>query len=256
MRTCIVFLASMMLFACGGDNSSSSNSTSSTISSSGQGGSTATFAIAANNLYVMDTVAVRGFSLQQAESPLKFQDYALTSTDGETLINHQNTHLFVGKSRGVDILQIDDEGLVQLVATHDHMTACDPVVTQENRAFITTRSGIGCGIGDNLLEVLDITDINNPVVIYSQQLSAPKGLAVFNENLFVCDDEDGLLRFTINDTDNEVFSIEPAYVSDVFLCDDLIVQDGQHLILRNSEGIIQILWEGDQFTLLSELLVE
>lgn len=243
----------LLLTACAEDSSSSSDSSSGS-GSTGQAGSLATFTIAKNNLYVMDTSSVIAFSLTDPTDPQQFDSHDITFQDGETIFNHQDQYVFVGKQTGVDILELSDIGEMTFLAEHSHITACDPVIAQGNRSFLTTRGGNNCGTAESLLEVLDITDMSNPVVIYSTEMTAPNGLAVSGDDLFVCDVVDGLQRFKIFDTEEE-FYLEKGYVSNIFACNDIIL-NGDHMILNHDDGITQIQWQDDEFTVLSELVIE
>lgn len=244
----------LLLTSCAEDSSSSSDGSSNSGGSTGQSGSLATFTIAKNNLYVMDTSSVIAFSLEEPTNPQQFDKHEITFQDGETIFNHQNEYVFVGKQTGVDIIELNDIGEMTFLAEHSHITACDPVIAQGNRSFVTTRDGNNCGMGENLLEVLDITDMSNPVVIYSTEMTAPNGLAVSGDDLFVCDIVDGLQRFKIVDTEEE-FYLESAYISNIFACNDIIL-NGDHMILNHDDGITQIQWQDDEFTVLSQLVID
>jgi len=253
MHKLLVLFSLMLLTACGDENSSSSGSEDSSGSggSTGQAGSLATFTIVKNNLYVMDTSSVIAFSLAEPTNPQQFDRHAINLQDGETIFNHQNEYVFVGKRTGVDILELNDIGEMTFLAEHSHLTACDPVIAEGNRSFVTTLADNRCGMGQSLLEVLDITDMSNPVVIFELVMTAPKGLAVSGEDLFVCDLVDGLRRFKIIDTEED-YSLEQAYISNIFACNDIIL-NGDHMILNHDDGITQIRWQGDDFTVLSQI---
>lgn len=239
----------LLLSACAEDSSSDSSSSS---GDTGQGGSLATFTIVKDNLYVMDTKSVIAFSLEEPSDPQQFDRYEIDFDDGETIFNHQNEYVFVGKQSGVDLIELNDTGEMTFLAEHSHITSCDPVITQGNRSFVTTRSSTDCGGNDiSLLEVLDITDLANPIEIFELEMTAPSGLAVSGDDLFICDLDDGLVRFKIFDTEDE-FYLEPGYISNIFACNDIILK-GDHLILNHDGGITQIQWTEDEFTVLSEM---
>tara|TARA_B110000881_G_C18575129_1_gene518021 strand:- start:434 stop:1192 length:759 start_codon:yes stop_codon:yes gene_type:complete len=238
----------LLLTACEGENSSNASNSG---GGTGQAGSLATFTIAKNNLYVMDTSSVIAFSLTEPTNPQQFDRHTINFSDGETIFNHQNEYVFIGKRTGVDILALDETGEMTFLAEHSHITACDPVIAAGNRSFVTTRAGNGCGFGQNLLEVLDISDMSNPEVIFSLEMRAPNGLAVSGDDLFVCDLSEGLKRFKIVENEDGFF-LEQAYISDIYDCNDIILT-GDLIILNHDDGITQIQWQGDDFTVLSNL---
>lgn len=217
----------------------------------GQSSSKSTFAIANNQLYVMDQANVGVFDLNNGRDIAKIQTLSLGRRDGETLFNHQGSHLLVGKQSGVDILEINNQGKIKHIAEHSHLTACDPVITQGERAFITISSGERCRTGVNRLEVLDISNMKSPRLIYQKNMASPQGLAISGNNLFICDTKQGLQRFTIIDN-GEGFDLEAGYISDYFTCDDIIINQDT-LVLKSSREIKQVRWQGDDFTLLSTI---
>jgi len=245
MNKSFLIAALLLLASCEGEDSSNSGG------GTGQAGSLATFTIAKNNLYVMDTSSVIAFSLAEPTDPQQFDRHPINAGDGETIFNHQNEYVFVGKRTGVDIIELNDTGEMRFLAAHNHITSCDPVIAQNNHSFVTTRAGNDCGMGQNLLEVLDITNMSSPKVIFSLEMTSPSGLAVSGEDLFVCDLIEGLKRFKIVDTEDDYF-LEQGYISNIFDCNDIIL-NGDIIILNHDDGITQIKWQGDDFTVLSNL---
>jgi hypothetical protein len=84
-------------------------------------------------------------------------------------------------------------------------------------------------------------------------LSEPVGLALYGDELLVCDKATGLARFDIVQDEGEVAS-ELIYVSSNFdlPCNDIIVKD-DILILTNSIGVTQVTMINGEFTILSEI---
>ena len=75
------------------------------------------------------------------------------------------------------------------------MTACDPVVANDEYAFVTLRAGNTCNwSNDNQLDVLNIEDIMQPKLIGTWGMTNPYGLSIDSESelLFICDGTDGL----------------------------------------------------------------
>ena len=99
-----------------------------------------------------------------------------------------------------------------------HVTSCDPVVVEGDRAFVTLRSGSLCGGGEDRLDIIDISDLDNPTLLSSYfDLSGPYGLGIDGNTLFVCDGTAGLRVYNVlSDTaieeiatfgDREVFDV-------------------------------------------------
>lgn len=252
MKRIILIMASLLLVGCG-DGSSGSSSGDIGPTGTGQGGSYSTFSIVNNNLYVMDGTNIVGFDLNAEGLPESSTEHHLTSPNGETLFNYKNTHLLVGKNSGVEVVAIDNEGKMSFVSEYRHFTACDPVVAQGNRAFTTLSAGSDCPVNrgvEERLDILNISDIDNPVLIKSISMRSPKGLAVQGDTLFVCA-FDGLTQFEITDTEDN-FDLTEVYINDHYPCTDIILS-GEHMILTHSRGITQLNFINKEVTFLSEI---
>ncbi|PKP34214.1 MAG: hypothetical protein CVT98_10975 [Bacteroidetes bacterium HGW-Bacteroidetes-15] len=59
-------------------------------------------------------------------------------------------------------------------------------------AYVTLRTGTMCANGQNLLEVIDISSIENPYLVKSYPMFNPHGLGVDGNLLFICDGAAGL----------------------------------------------------------------
>jgi hypothetical protein len=103
-----------------------------------------------------------------------------------------DTYMYVGTSNGMHILDLNTPAAPNLLSSYQHITACDPVVVEENRAYVTLRSGNTCGGTANLLEVIDISDKYEPKRLSSFSMTEPYGLGIDNGTLFVCEGKFGL----------------------------------------------------------------
>lgn len=108
-------------------------------------------------------------------------------------------YLYVGTSNGMHILDLAKPGTPNFLSTYQHITACDPVVVEGDRAYVTLRTGNWCGGTQNLLEVIDISDKYEPKRISSFSMKKPYGLGIDNGTLFVCEGEYGLKVYDASD---------------------------------------------------------
>lgn len=116
----------------------------------------------------------------------------------ETLFKYQD-YLFVGTTTGMMIFDVANPASPVHVSDYDHITACDPVVVDGQYAYVTLRSGNNCLNAENLLEVIDITNIASPFLVKSYPMFNPHGLGVDNGLLFICDGAAGLKVFRTDD---------------------------------------------------------
>jgi len=101
-------------------------------------------------------------------------------------------YLYIGTSGGMHILDLVNPALPNLLSSYQHITACDPVVVEGDRAYVTLRSGNNCGGTQNLLEIIDISDKYEPKRLSSFAMNQPYGLGIDNGTLFVCEGVYGL----------------------------------------------------------------
>lgn len=182
----------------------------------GQGGSLAIFALKGNYLYAVDNSKLNVFSLLNPSIPVSVNEIEI-GFNIETLFSYDQ-YLFVGSRNGMFIYSLENpENPVQLSSVQ-HFTSCDPVVANATHSFVTLHSGTFCGNNLNVLQVYNTTDINNPVLVHSRNLTSPKGIALYNNYLFVCDDV--IKIFNIENPS------EPILVTTINQnCFDLIIKD-------------------------------
>ncbi len=152
---------------------------------SGVGGSLARFAIAKNHLYCVDGQSLSVFNLATPAHPLYITKISV-GWDIETIYAY-NENLFIGGTNGMYVYSIADPRDPAQVSSFTHARSCDPVVVENNRAYVTLRSGTSCGPTENALHVLDITNLSNPTLLKTVLMDEPYGLGVKNEIVYVCD---------------------------------------------------------------------
>ena len=68
-----------------------------------------------------------------------------------------------------------------------HAFGCDPVVVDNDLAYVTIHSGNRCGQATNELMIVDVKDVKNPKMLVSYGMTEPKGLGIDAGKLFLCD---------------------------------------------------------------------
>ena len=185
-------------------------------SGDGQGGSLAIFALKGNYLYAVDNSKLNIFSLININVPVIVNQVEI-GFNIETIFSY-NQYLFIGSRNGMYIYSLENpENPVQLSSVQ-HFTSCDPVVANATHSFVTLHSGTFCGNNLNVLQVYNTTDLNNPILVHSRNLISPKGLGLYNNYLFVCDDV--IKIFNIENPN------EPVLVNTIDKnCFDLIIRE-------------------------------
>jgi hypothetical protein len=163
----------------------------------GIAGSLARFALADDNLYVLDAGLLKNLNITSPLSPVSAMD-APAAWDSETLFP-RGDELFIGAASGMHIFDISDRDRPEYISSYSHVNSCDPVIVEGDLAFVTLRSGTECEGWTNQLEVIDISDLQNPRPLHIFPMFNPHGLTKDGNTLFICDGEDGLKVFDASD---------------------------------------------------------
>ena len=163
----------------------------------GTGGSMARFTLMDGHLFAVDESTMRVFDVQNAADP-KFIKPIDLGWGIETIFPFQNK-LFIGSNRGMHIYDASTPHSPTRMAVYEHVVACDPVVVNEEHAFVTLRSGNLCVNGVNELQVIDIKNPYNPKLKKAYPMLNPHGLGLAGDFLFVTEGKHGLKSFNVKD---------------------------------------------------------
>jgi hypothetical protein len=201
--------------------------------SSGQGGSLTRFAISSNYLYVATGNSIGVYNI----STNNFQHVRDVSVSfGLETIFANGSYLYLGAQNAMYIYSIANPELPQFVFQYQHIVSCDPVVVQGDRAYVTMKSGTACNLGSNALEIIDISNPNNPVLLVNKPMTSPGGLGIEGNCLFVCEGVHGLRMFNVANPNNiiEMNSITNVNAYDVIVKDGIVTLTGEDGIFQYS----------------------
>ena len=237
MKKSIFIIRFIIILALGSCSEKNSDSSFSAINSNdgsitGKGGSLARFCIAENYLYVVDESNLYTYTLANPAKPVKTSETKM-GFGIETIFYYQG-HLYIGSNNGMIICTIANPANPTVLSTYSHITSCDPVVVQGNYAYVTLRTGTTCNRGLNQLEVINISDKNNPTLVKIIQMTNPWGLGIDGKHLFVCENAEDISYYDITVEANPVFKKK---FEDIFAFD--IIPENNLLITTGKEGIKQ-----------------
>lgn len=173
---------------------------SSSGSPNGAGGSTARMTLWNNYLYVVNNS--------------ELQTYDVTNASQTVLLNSQNVgwnietifpyrdKLFIGSQTGMFVFDISNPKSPKLQGQAQHLRACDPVVADDNYAYVTLRStNNGCGGTLNQLNIYDISGVKimTPQLVGTLVMPEPHGLGNKGNTLYICMGEVGLNVVDVTD---------------------------------------------------------
>jgi len=200
----------------------------------GIGGSMARFGIKDDVLYIVDSNSMKIFDITQPDNPVKYDDmYAGWGI--ETMFIYEE-NMFLGTSTGMIIYDLSVKFSPRQVSFFTHGRSCDPVVIDDNLAYITLRSGTNCGGNINTLDVVDISTLSDPQLMISYPMFNPHGLGKDGDLLFICDGAQGLKIYDASDPlhikDNLLFSYDNMQAYDV-------IPLGSVLVMIGDDGLAQ-----------------
>ncbi len=207
-----------------------------------QVGSYSTMLTIGANLYLVNETSISTYDVSDASQPVLLNKQEV-GFDIESIYHHEGL-LLIGSAASMFIYSLDEKGIPIREGSEDYFqpfdnTQCfhDPIVAKGNLAYVTLSTDlVQCGwrFGIDELRVYDISDFNNVDHLSTYGLSNPKGLALGEEKLFVCDALDGLYVFDLSNPERPEFE----QLFDGFSAFDALVR-GNLLIVVASDRLLQ-----------------
>ena len=167
--------------------------TSAAASPVGISGSLARFAVINEHMYSVTDNNLKVLDVSVAENPVCVNTILL-GWGIETIFPFKDK-LFIGSNTGMFIYSVQNPVTPVKLGTFNHVRTCDPVIADNDFAYVTLHSGTRCQGFTNQLDVLDISNIQSPQLIKTYLLTSPRGLSKDGDLLFICDGNDGLKIF-------------------------------------------------------------
>ena len=189
-------------FSASGTSSSNGSNNSFSVAATapelvGTGGSLARFTINRGTLYAVDANTLHTFSLSDPAAPA----YTGTTALGwgiETIFPYRDM-LFIGANSGMHIYGLDDPLKPEHFSTFEHVRSCDPVVVQNDIAYVTMWGGSSCGDQGDQLYTIDVSDPRQPTQLQRLPMNNSHGLGVDGEHLYLCAGPDGLQVYDLTE---------------------------------------------------------
>lgn len=217
----VVICCSALFITCKKDMASAPDS------NIGAGGSTARMTLWGNYLYVVNHS--------------QLQTYDVTNPSQAVLLNSQNVgwnietifpyrdKLFIGSQTGMFVFDNSNPKSPKLQGQAQHLRACDPVVADDDYAYVTLRStNNGCGGTLNQLNIYDITGVNimSPKQVSTLIMPEPHGLGNVGNTLYICMGSVGMNVVDITDKTKpkviKTIDDDESYI-DVIPYDDVLI---------------------------------
>ncbi len=200
----------------------------------GIGGSMARFTISQNHLYTVDNTSMRLFDIVRPEDPVPGSTVQV-GWGIETIFPYKDK-LFIGSQTGMFIYDVANPKQPARLSTFRHLQSCDPVVVDDNYAYITLRSGPTCrNTTLNQLDVVDIRDLQNPKLVKTYPMQNPHGLGKDGNTLFICDGTAGLKVYNAAD----VLKIDQNKIGSQAIHSYDVIPYGNLAIVTGEDGLYQ-----------------
>ncbi|MEZ4687112.1 MAG: hypothetical protein R3B47_13905 [Bacteroidia bacterium] len=211
---------------------------------SGIAGSTARFASLGSNLYVISPFELKVYDIEVCDQPNLLNSISLNLWGGEAeTIFPEGNRLFIGSTNGMFIFDNSNPDFPTMIGSLQHGSGCDPVVAQDNFAYVTLRSSNSegpCPGWTNELQIVDISNPSSPFLSNRMFMDGPQGLSVDGDVLFVCDGTSGLRVLDVSSPNNPREMARFAEIQ----ATDVIAYNG-NLIMVGEEGLAMYSYDQD-----------
>jgi hypothetical protein len=198
----------------------------------GQAGSFSRFAVVNNYLYISNISSITPIDITNPINPSTKQ--IVFTNEIETMYGFNNS-ILAGGPNGMFIYNLTNPAVPVLQSSFFHWRGCDPVVAQNNTAYVTVRGGTDtrCGGSRNILQAIDITNLSQPTLIKTYEMLHPFGVGIFNNKLGVCDGTAGFKLYDASNSSNIQLqnTITSINAFDVIMNDQvalLVAKDGMY----------------------------
>lgn len=191
------------------------------------GSSMAVFTLVNQYLYAVDRSNLYSFDVKTPSDPTLVHSTYI-NWNVETIFPFKDK-LFLGTRTGMYIYSLSSPASPTYMSVFTHANVCDPVIADDQHAYVTLRSGTACNGFTNQLDVLDITNPLSPSLLKTYPLHNPHGLSKDNHMLFVCDGAKGIKVF---DAQNPM-DIKLKKTLDVGNAVDIIASQGYAIAITN-----------------------
>jgi len=154
-------------------------------SSAGVNGSMSRFSLYKDYLYAVINYQMTIFDLKTQTPTKALENFWIGNV--ETIFSYKDK-MFLGTPTGMAIYSVENPIEPKYCSTVSHVWGCDPVVVDNDLAYVTVRSGNFCGQTVDQLLIIDVQDVYHPKPIVEYTMKNPKGLGIDNNTLFLCDD--------------------------------------------------------------------
>lgn len=196
-------------------------------------GSLSRFTIEGDQLYAVDDFKLNTFDISST-SEIDVLGQQIVEAGLETIF-YVDSALYIGGQFGMHIYDLSNPLEPAYASSLQHVDSCDPVIVDNEIAYVTLSSSSTCGGDVNDLVSVDVSDIYAPATINVMNMSNPKGLAIQGNNLFICEQAQGV-RIYDKDVLVDYISDQVGKIEDIF-ANDIILLPGNIAVVLTETGV-------------------
>lgn len=228
----ISVMLSLVLAACGSDTSNDSD---------GVSGSKARLIAHDGAIYSLSNTQLVRINIGNPADPVITDD--IWVGDNPDSLAQSGDVIYVGSPADIRSYRYTEGNGLQLVDVSDPRRAVfDPVVVDGDYAYSTvvTRNWVNSegevsGQGDLYVYQIDESDNLNEISVV-QNIGYAQGLAIWDDNLMICDPSNGLLHMDVSNRTSPLKYHRIGFVK----CDDILHVGDGHFITVGPEGLYQL----------------
>ena len=227
-----------------GGPASSANPAGSQGSSTGKAGSMSRFTVVNNYLYAVSSSTLNAINISNATQPTIANKLSI-GWNIETIYPFKDK-LFIGSQTGMFVYSLSTPTQPTYISSFSHARLCDPVIADDDYAYITLHAGTFCQGTQNELDVVKISNLSSPTLVKQVNLTKPQGLSKDGNILFVCDDNSGIRVFDATNPENPILlQTIPLNAAYDIICNNGIAmvsaKDGLHQYnYSNTNNIVKL----------------
>jgi hypothetical protein len=178
-------------------------------------------------------------------------------TEGAETVYAEFGRLYIGGTTEMSIYNVMTPSNPSKISELAHTESCDPVLPIGDIAYYTLRADEngGCNsLGENTLNIVDLSNEEEPVVLETIQMNSPYGMGRAYQYLMVGDGANGLRIFDASQPDNLQNAVT---ITGIEVYDVMLHPFNTNIVLTtNSMGIeqFQVDWNTLTFTPISQIL--
>lgn len=205
---------------------------------SNKGGSMGRFAVKDAYLYVILPQELKVYNLSSTSASLSNTiKINIPGRECQTIFPYKNL-MFIGANNGMSIYDASNAGNPIPVSDIAHVSSCDPVVANDNYAYVSLNNAADnpCQGYSNQVEVYDIANPAQPRSISVYPMPQPKGIGLDNNLFFVSDGQEGLKVYDATEP-TQLSTHQLATFGEMRGYD--VIPDNGNLIFVGRDGIAQ-----------------